>query len=392
MLSLSLLHDIQRAIVDAGLDGWLLYDFRGLNPIAQSMLAPQGMVTRRYFCLIPRDGPPVLMIHAIEQSHWRDWPPEWHKRTYSGWRALESELATMVRGRRIAMEYSPGDAVPYLDRVPAGVLEMVRAAGATVLSSADLVTRFYAMWDDALLPSHRRAAEQLSRIAREGFVLAGEHARNGRPLREFELAEWIRAEFQSLGLLTDHGPNVSVGPNAANPHYEPSADASAVVEVGDILLIDLWAREPEGIYADQTWMGSIGTPNERDVRVWETVRDARDVAIDFLRDRVRSGTPVRGREVDDVARDVIASRGFGNYFIHRTGHSIDVRDLHGSGPNIDNLETREERLLLAGVGFSIEPGIYLPNEVGMRSEVNGFIGVDDLLITPDVYQRDLIIV
>jgi Xaa-Pro dipeptidase len=261
-----------------------------------------------------------------------------------------------------------------------------------VLSSADLVTRFYAMWDDTLRPSHQRAAEQLARIAREGFLLAGERARIGRPLHEFELAEWIRAEFHAVGLLTDHGPNVSVGTNAANPHYEPSEETSAIVNVGDILLIDLWAREPDGIYADQTWMGSIGVPSERDMRVWETVRDARDAAIYFLRDRVRSGTPVSGSEVDDVARDVIASRGFGDYFIHRTGHSIDVRDLHGSGPNIDNLETREERLLLAGIGFSIEPGIYLPNEVGMRSEVNGFIGANDLLITPDVYQRDLIIV
>ena len=392
MLTLSHIHEIQRVIVDAGLDGWLLYDFRGINPIAQSLLAPQGMATRRYFCLIPRDGLPVVLIHAIEQGPWQEWPQEWHKRVYSGWRALESELASMVRGRRIAMEYSPGDAVPYLDRVPAGVIEMVRVAGATVLSSADLVTRFYAVWDDALLPSHRRAAEQLARIAREGLVLAGERARVGRPLHEFELAEWIRKEFRAVGLVTDHGPNVSVGPNAANPHYEPSADASAFINVGDIVLIDLWGREPEGIYADQTWMGSIGTPSDRDMRVWETVRDARDAAIDFLRERVRNGTPVRGGEVDDVARAVIATRGFGDYFIHRTGHSIDIRDLHGSGPNIDNLETREERLLLTGVGFSIEPGIYLPNDVGMRSEVNGFIGADDLLITPDVYQRDLIIV
>jgi Xaa-Pro aminopeptidase len=392
MLTPGRLHDIQHAIADAGLDGWLLYDFRGINPIAQSLLAPQGMVTRRYFCLIPREGVPVLLIHAIEQHYWREWPSEWHKLTYSGWRTLESQLATLVRGQRVGMEYSPGDAVPYLDRIPAGVIELVRTVGATVLSSADLVTRFYAIWDDALRPSHARAAEHLARIAREGFVLAGEHARRGEPLREFQLAEWIRAEFQTVGLVTDHGPNVSIGPNAANPHYDPSANLSAIINDGDVLLIDLWAREPDGIYADQTWMGCIGVPSERDLRIWETVRDARDEAIDFLRDRVRSGVPVCGGEVDDVARAVIVSRGFGDYFIHRTGHSIDVRDLHGSGPNIDNLETREERLLLKGVGFSIEPGIYLPNDIGMRSEVNGFIGDADLIITPCEYQRDLIIV
>ena len=386
------LRAIQRALVDAGVDGWLLYDFRGTNPIAQSILGLPGMLTRRYFCLIPREGTPTALTHAIEQGPWHDWPSGWEKRVYSGWRALESELGTLVRGRRIAMEYSPGDAVPYLDRIPAGVIEMVRSAGATVVSSADLVTRFYAAWDPALVPSHRRAAEQLSRIAREAFVLAGERARAGAPMHEFALTEWIREQFAVAGLETDHGPNVSVGANAANPHYEPSSEVSATIEVGNILLIDLWAREVDGIYADQTWMGSLGAPSDRDLRIWEAVRDARDAAIDFLCEQVKQGTPVAGGQVDDVARGVITARGFGEYFIHRTGHSIDGRDLHGSGPNIDNLETREERLLLPGVGFSIEPGIYLPNDVGMRSEVNGFIGDDGLVITPDVYQRDLIIV
>ncbi len=392
MLTPTQLPHIQRELTAAGVDGWLLYDFRGINPIAQSLLARSGMLSRRYFCWIPREGVPVALTHAIEQGPWHDWPSSWENRPYSGWRVLERELASLVHGRRVAMEYSPGDAIPYLDRIPAGVLEMVRAAGATVLSSADLVTRFYAVWDIAARPSHERAADQLARIAREGFALAGERARAGEPLGEFELAEWIRCEFETAGLVTDHGPNVSVGPNAANPHYEPTAAQSAVISSGNILLIDLWAREPDGIYADQTWMGSLGVPGERELRIWETVRDARDAAIAFLRERVERGTPVRGGDVYDVARTLIASRGFGDYFTHRTGHSIDSRDLHGSGPNLDNLETREERLLLPGVGFSIEPGIYLPGEVGMRSEVNGFIGSDGLLITPDRYQRDLIIV
>jgi Xaa-Pro dipeptidase len=392
MLTSAQLRDIQQALAAAELDGWLLYDFRGTNPIAQSVLSLPGMVTRRYFCLIPRQGTPTALTHAIEQGPWHDWPTTWDKRVYSGWRTLEHDLSTLVHGQRIAMEYSPGDAVPYLDRIPAGVLEMVQAAGATVVSSADLVTRFYAAWDPALVPSHRRAAEHLARIAREAFTLAGQQARAGSPLHEFALTEWIRQQFELAGLFTDHGPNVSVGPNAANPHYEPSADVSATIEVGSILLIDLWAREPDGIYADQTWMGSLGVPSDRDMRIWETVRDARDAAINFLRTQLQSNTPVRGGQVDDAARDLITARGFGDYFIHRTGHSIDVCELHGSGPNIDNLETRDERLLLPGVGFSIEPGIYLPNDVGMRSEVNGFISDDGLLITPDKYQHDLIIV
>lgn len=387
-----LLPSLQRAIADAGLDGWLLFDFRGTNPISQHLLQLPGMVTRRYFCLVPREGTPVALTHAIEQGPWQEWPVSWEKRVYSDWRVLERELAALVGGKRVAMEYSPGDAVPYLDRIPAGVVEMVRKAGATVVSSADLVTRFYAVWDPALLPSHERAAEELARIARETFALAGARARAGEPMQEFALAEAIRRAFDDAGLVTDHGPNVSVGVNAANPHYEPSADHSALVTVGSILLIDLWAREPNGVYADQTWMGSLGAPSERDQRIWETVRGARDAAIDLLRERVTRGVPVRGREVDDAARNYLTARGFGDAFIHRTGHSIDARDLHGSGPNIDNLETSEERLLLPGVGFSIEPGIYLAGDVGMRSEVNGFIGDGELVITPREYQHDLIIV
>jgi len=223
--------------------------------------------------------------------------------------------------------------------------------------------------------------------------LAGERARSGKPMREYELALLIRQEFDEAGLEIDHGPNVSIGVNAANPHYEPTAEHSALIEDGSILLIDLWARERDtGINADQTWMGSLGQPSERDQRIWEAVRDARDAAIDLLRTRIAKGERVTGGEADDAARAVIEQRGYGQYFTHRTGHSIDSRDLHGSGPNLDNLESRDERALIPGVGFSIEPGIYIPGDVGMRSEVNGFIQPDGVLITPQRPQRDLFIV
>jgi Xaa-Pro dipeptidase len=202
----------------------------------------------------------------------------------------------------------------------------------------------------------------------------------------------ILERFEAGGLETDHGPIVAIGPNASNAHYEPSADKSATIKRGDILLIDLWAREKGGVYADQTWMGSLGQPSDRDHKIWLAVRDARDAAIALLRDRVGSHALVRGGEVDDAAREVITGRGYGEYFIHRTGHSIDPHDLHGSGPHIDNLETREERSLIPGVGFSIEPGIYLAGDVGMRSEVNGLIRTDSVLITPADYQKDLLIV
>ncbi|MFN2636591.1 MAG: M24 family metallopeptidase [Gemmatimonadaceae bacterium] len=383
---------LQDALKTAGVDGWLLYDFHGLNPVAVGMLELPGMTSRRFFVFIPAKGSPIAITHAIEQGPWLEWPKKWRKEKYSSWRTLESLLADVVRGKRIAMEYSPGDAVPYLDRVPAGVIEMVRDAGATIVSSADLVSAFYAVWTEDQRASHERAARAVATIGQEAIRLAGSRADSANPLSEFGLQSWIKERFDAGGLETDHGPIVAVGPNAANPHYEPTADKSAPIKRGDILLVDLWAKEKNGVFADQTWMGSLGQPSDRDNTVWLAVRDARDAAITLLRERIKAHQAVRGGEVDDAARGVITKRGYGEFFIHRTGHSIDARDLHGSGPHIDNLETREERALIPGVGFSIEPGIYLTGDVGMRTEVNGFVGTDGLLITPSDYQRELLIV
>jgi Xaa-Pro aminopeptidase len=393
MLSPSQLGGIRRAIADAGADGWLLYDFHGINPIAAGVAGISGMVSRRYFCYIPREGNPVAITHAIEQGPWEQWPAEWPKHVYSSWRDFEKYLGDTVRGKRVAMEYSPGDAVPYLDRVPAGVVELVRNSGAEVVTSADLVTRIYAVWTPDQLEAHKRAAEHLARIARNAMALAGEKARSGKPIREYELSMLIREEFAQANLVTDnHGPNVSIGLNAANPHYDPTAEKSSLINDGDIILIDLWAREPGAPFADQTWMGSLGPVSSENAVIWETVRGARDAAIEVLRDAVESGRPVTGGEADDAARNYITKRGFGKHFTHRTGHSIDSRDIHGSGPNIDNLETRDVRMLLPGVAFSIEPGIYIPGQVGMRTEVNGFIQEGSLLITPERIQQDVFIV
>jgi Xaa-Pro dipeptidase len=384
---------LQSALADARLDGWLLYDFQGNNPIANGLLQLEGMVSRRVFVFVPREGVPQALGHAIEAGPWRRWPAPWPRATYSAWRELEAAVADMVRGKRIAMEYSAGDAVPYLDRVPAGVLEMVRAGGvAEIVSSGELVTRFYAAWSEPQLASHRRAAETIATIARDGFALAGERARTARPAAEHELVQWILERFARAGLSTDHGPSVCAGASSANPHYEASAERPREILEGDVLLIDLWATEPEGVYADQTWMGTLGPPSTRAVEVWSAVRDARDAAIRLVRDSAAEGTALRGADVDDAARQVIVSRGFGERFIHRTGHSIDPRSLHGAGPHLDNLETREERRLVPGVGFSIEPGIYLPGELGMRSEVNAFLEPSRAIITPGDYQRDLIVV
>lgn len=396
MLTPESLPRFQAAIADAGLDGWLLYDFRGANPIAAGLLGLEGMVTRRVFAWIPREGTPVAVTHAIEQSPWSRWPRAWRREVYSSWRVLETTLGALIAGRMAAMEYSPGDAVPYVDLVPAGVIEMVRTLGATVTTSADLVTLLYAVWTPAQLAAHERAAEHVAAIAHDAIDGAGARVRAGTPVYEHEVAAEIRAAFTRAGLVTDHGPIVALGANAADPHYEPSAERPVALTAGALLLVDLWAGETgvEGgaPYADQTWMGALGAPDGRATTVWEAVRDARDAAVTLLADRIRAGTPVRGAEADDAARAVIAARGFAPYFTHRTGHSIDARSLHGAGPHLDNLETREERVLVPGVGFSVEPGVYVPGEIGVRSEVNAFVGEGALIVTPSAPQRDLLVV
>jgi Xaa-Pro aminopeptidase len=384
---------LQRALADAQLDGWLLYDFQGNNPIATGLLALEGMVSRRVFVFVPREGLPHALGHAIEAGPWRRWPAAWPRATYSAWRELEGRIAVMVRGKRIAMEYSAGDAVPYLDRVPAGVIEMVRAAGAAeIVSSGELVTRFYASWTEAHLASHRRSAETIATIAHEAITFAGERARSTSPATEHEVVQRILDQFAHAGLSTDHPPSVCAGENSANPHYAPSAERPRAIREGDVLLVDLWATEPEGIWADQTWMAHIGAPSARAQDVWTVERDARDAAIRLVREAAGQRRQLRGAEVDDAARQVIEARGFGQYFIHRTGHSIDPRSLHGSGPHLDNLETREERVLLPGIGFSIEPGVYLPGEFGMRSEVNVHFAEGEASVTPGRIQKELVVI
>ena len=395
MLTPATLSRVQRALTELGLDAWLFYDFRGCNPVAGSMLGLAGLQTRRVFAYVPREGIPAAIAHRIEPGPWRQWPNEWRKEEYSGWRELEALVAGLVSGQRVAMEYSLGDAVPVLDRVPAGVVEMVRSAGATVVSSGELVSQFYATLDAKQIASHVRAAEAIAQIARNAMQVAGERARGSKPATEYDIFLWIHEAFARDGLTADHGPTVSVDANAADPHYEPTKDASQPITLGSTLLIDLFAHEEGGVWADQCWMATIGPPTDRVSQLWVAVRDARDAAIDFLRAQTRAGVALRGAAVDDVARGVLRQRGLADHFTHRTGHSIDARELHGAGPNLDNLETREERLLLPGVAFSVEPGVYFPGEVGLRSEVNAIIGGaagGALLITPNEYQRELMVV
>ena len=276
--------------------------------------------------------------------------------------------------------------------MPAGVVELLRELGSTLVSSVDLVTRYCSVWTAADLAAHRRAAESIATIAREGIALAGERAHGSAPMTEHELAIWILDRFDRAGLKTDSGPSVSWGPNAARTHYHPSASETATIVPGALLLVDLWATEPGGIYADQTWMGSIGAPSGRDARLWEVVREARDAALDLIGGRIRAGRPVAGAEADAAAKSVIARAGYLEFTVSRTGHSIDRYGLHGFGPPIDDTETYDGRALIPGVGFSVEPGIYIPGEVGVRTEVNMVVAESDVVVTPDGYQTDLLVV
>ncbi|HEU4882087.1 MAG TPA: M24 family metallopeptidase, partial [Longimicrobium sp.] len=354
---------IQQELRAHDVDGWLLYNFRGNNGVAGNLLGLPAL-TRRYFVWIPVDGKPVAITHRIEQQPWTGWIGDnW---PYSSWRELESRLGQLLSGNpRVAMEYAPGDAVPYVDTVPAGVIELIRATGAEPVTSGDLVSAFYARWSEEGLAGHRRAAKHVYEVAHEAFRRIAAAIREGRGTAEWEVRQWIIGEFARRGITVGGDAIVAVNANAANPHYAPSADHHSEIRRGDLVLIDLWGKEDEGaIYADQTWMGFVGeSVPERLAEIFAAVRDARLAAIDLIRRRWDAGEDVAGWEADDASRNVIVERGWGEAFIHRTGHSID-RELHGSGPNIDNLETQDTRTLIRGIGFSIEPGIYIPGDVG----------------------------
>jgi len=375
-----------------GADGWLLYDFHGVNPVATRVLGIQGMGTRRFFVLLPRPqaGRPVAVAHRIELASFDGFPGE--VRPYAAWRELHATLGPLVKGKTLAMEVSPRDAVPYLDRVPHGVVQLLEGLGARVVPSASLVTRFAARWSPGELAGHRRAAEALATIAQEALRWAGSELARGSEVRETAVQRRVMDAFGRAGLVTDHPPIVGFQANAANPHYEPREGADRRLQTGEVLLLDLWAGPTRGtVFADQTWMGFTGRAPDAEVRrVWETVRGARDAAVARLRERW-GRAPVTGAELDDSAREVIRAAGYGDAFPHRTGHSID-RDLHGSGPHLDNFETADDRELLAGIGFSVEPGIYLTGRFGMRSEINVFLSETGPEVTPGVPQTDLLLV
>jgi Xaa-Pro aminopeptidase len=385
------LHAALAALADP-VDGWLLFDFRGINPIMAAVVGDEIVGSRRAYVYLPRNGTPVALVHGVDAELWREWPAAWRRVVWVRREELSRELAALVGGRTVAMEYSPGGAIPYGDYVPAGTLELVRSAGAKPVSSAELVSRYCSVWTAADLAGHLRAAEILSGIARAAIARIGERARAGDPVDEHEVTRWVLEAFDRAGLVTESPPSVSYGAHAARPHYDAPAEGSSPIVPGQLLLLDLWAKEPGGIYADQTWMAAIGAPSPLAAELWTVVRGARDAALDLLRARLEAGEPVAGAEADRAAYAVIAAAGYGDRIVCRTGHSIDRVGLHGFGPTIDDTESFDSRRIIPGVGFSVEPGIYIPGEIGLRTEVNAHARADGLDVTPADYQRDLIVV
>jgi Xaa-Pro aminopeptidase len=385
------LEAIQEALAADGLDGWLFFDHHGRDPLAYRVLGlPAGRtITRRWYYLIPASGEPRGLVHNIEPAALEGLPGAVTK--YSSWSAQVEGLRNMLAGmRRVAMQYSPDCAIPYVAMVDAGTVELVRKAGVEVAGSADLVQQFEARWTAANLEQHLAAGRKVDEIRRDAFLMVGEKLRAGATVTEFAVKQFIRDAFTAAGLVTDHGPIVGVNENSSDPHYEPQAGATREIRKGDWLLIDMWAKadRPDGVYYDITWTGFCGAePPPRMVKVFEIVREARDRAVRFVQEG--AGRTLRGFEVDDVARGYIREQGFGDKFFHRTGHSIGT-EVHGAGANMDNLETHDERKIIPQTCFSIEPGIYLP-EFGVRSEVNVFVGDDGARVTGEAQERIVLV-
>jgi Xaa-Pro dipeptidase len=364
---------IQQALRENKVDGWLFYDHHHRDPLAYSILGldPNMHVTRRWYYFIPAQGEPRKLVHRIESLRLDTLPGT--KTVYSSWQELESQLQTLLTGAtRIAMQYSPRNAIMYVSMVDAGTVELLRSFGKEPLTSADLVSHFEAVLTDAQLATHYVAQRAVDEVLDAAWKEIGKRARNGGTT-EYAMVQFLQEGLRRNNLVWEHGPNVSAGPNSADSHYEPTAANSRPIRSGDFVLIDIWgklANDPTAVWYDITWTGVVSRePTEREQLIFTTVRNARDASIQAVRDAFAANQPIAGWQADEAGRSIIKKAGFGDAFTHRTGHNIGT-ELHGNGAHLDNLETHDERLILPNTCFSVEPGLYFTGEFGVRSEVD----------------------
>jgi Xaa-Pro dipeptidase len=388
------LEKFRKLIDKMNVDAWLFYDFRGSNDLALSILdvPKERHLTRRFYYFLPKEGSPIKIVNAIEAGNLDHLPGE--KLTYSSHASLTENLEKILRNiNSVAMEYSPNNAIPYVSKVDAGTIEQIKSFGLEIKSSADLISMLDAVWSDEQREENKPVAESLYKIVKEAFEFINQQTINNKNITEFDVQNFIMNKFEQKGYFTDHPPVVGVNENSANPHYAPTNEINKPIKKGDFVLIDLWAKvnKDDGVWADITWVGFMGdSVPEKYVKIFNIVASARDAAFDLIDGRYKSKKEIRGYEADDAARNIISEAGYADYFIHRTGHSI-TNSLHGSGAHLDNFETRDERLLLPGTSFSIEPGIYFPGDFGIRSEIDIYISNDgEVICTGGERQREII--
>ena len=383
---------IQAALRERNIDAWLFYDHHHRDPIAYRVLGLPGsmMVTRRWFYLVPAQGEPRKLVHRIEAGHLDSLPGS--RRVYSGWQELFEQLKTLLGDcRDIAMQYSPNNLVFTVSLVDAGTIDLVRGMGKNVVSAADLIAQFEATWTEEQIQTHFEARDSVDSITAAAFQEIGRRVRNGGT-NEYAMQQWILEAFRRENLVTDDPPVVAVNANSGNPHYEPHAESSAPIREGDFVLLDIWGKKdkPGAVYYDITWTGYVGkAPSDKQREIFRVVRDARDAGVKTVLDAIGAGQRIAGWQVDRAARDSIKNAGYGDYFIHRTGHSIGT-EVHSNGANMDDLEIHDERQILPNSCFSIEPGVYLP-EFGVRSEVNVLVRPGRAEVTGKI-QREIVII
>jgi Xaa-Pro aminopeptidase len=383
------LAEIQAALREEGLDGWLFFDHHQRDPLAYRVLqfTPGSMVTRRWYYFVPASGEPRGLAHRIEAETLKELPGD--RRLYAGWQELVAGLRGILgKARRVAMQYSPDCAIPYVAMVDAGTVELIREMGVEVITSANLIQFFESRWNQRQLEHHLEAGRRIDKIRGDAFARISSKVRGGERITEWEMQQHILQQFRLSGLITDHGPDVAVNANASNPHYNPTEERCAEIKRGDLVLLDMWAKldVPDGVYYDITWVGYCGEqPTPAMEKVFGIVRNAREKAIARVKAAVAADEALCGYQVDDAAREYIRDAGYAESFFHRTGHSIGV-EVHGAGANMDNLETHDERRVIPWTCFSIEPGIYLP-EFGVRSEVDVFVDDVSARVTGEVQEK-----